>query len=192
MRWLVGLAVKRGLPAWVIPLLIYVFVAALVAWLCSYIYDSGVISERERWQAKENAELVKRQQKILELTSENRELERKRVLEQSQFVQRYQELVNNENNRTKAVLADVAAQRKRLSISTKTVRACSDSASGIPAATYRGSATEDAELSDQAAQFLVGLASEADQVVHQLTLCQTLLNEKRGNTALAPSVSVPE
>lgn len=162
-------------PWWVKPL-IYLVVISLFTW---WVYGKGVQSERAKWKLKENAELVKRQQQIVDLTAENRALEQARVKEQADLVNTYQEQINHEKNRAKLELAAVVAKSKRLSISTKGVPACASAASSLPATTATSDTASRAELSDEAAQFLIGLASEADEVTKQLKLCQDMLKATR-------------
>ena len=150
------------LPSWLAPLIIAVALAVLT----TLIFNKGVDHERAKWVNKENAELITRQQKILELTTANYLLERKAVADANHLKAFYEGKLQDEKTHANAVIADVRAGAKRLSIATKqTVPACNG---GISLdATDRSAAGEETrtELSGSAAEFLIAFASEADEAV---------------------------
>lgn len=165
MNLLFNLAAKFGLPSWLAALVAYLIMVTLAFGAVWAIYDSGKRYERADWVNKQNIELVQRQQKILELTTANRLLERKAVTDYLALKQDFERKLNDEKTHTNAVIADVRNGVKRLRINTKAVPACNGGVS-LPTTVRRESAGETrTELSESAAEFLIRFASDADQAV---------------------------
>lgn len=157
-------------------------ILAAVTFIAYQIYSYGVDTERAKWVNKENAELVTRQHKILELTAANRLLERKAVIDYLALKQDFERKLNDEKTHANAVLAAVRAGAKRLSIPTKqAVPVCSGGIS-LTAATGGDIVAETrAELSNQAAEFLIAFASDADQAVNESNHVKDLLIQCRAH-----------
>lgn len=166
------------LPFWLKPLIF----AIVMAVLTGFIFHKGELHERAGWVDKENAELVQRQEKILELTTINRELERVRVIEADYLKTFYERKLNDEKTHADAVIADVRAGVKRLSIATRqTVPACGGGIS-LAAAGAAGAGEETrTELSGEAAEFLIGFGSEADEVTIEGNHVKDLLVQCRAH-----------
>lgn len=179
IKWITGLVI----PPWVKPLLFSIFVV-VVAWQS---FNDGVKHEHDKKEAADNKELVKKQQRILELTTMNRELERKAAEDNTTINNLYQERTKNEQAKANSIIHDVRTGNKRLFVNVKPPARPSGGSetSGIAAVRLPSDATTRSELSDADAEFLISFASEADQVVNQLQLCQ-------GKLLIDRNLSVPD
>lgn len=165
-------------PFWLKPLI----VAIVLVVLTGLIFHKGMLHERSAWVNKENAELVEKQKTILDLTEQNRALESLRVVETANITNHYEGLLQHEKDHANAVIADLRAGAKRLSIAIKqTVPACGGGIS-LAAAGSSGAAEETrAELSEAAAEFLIRSGSEADEVVIEGNHVKDLLIQCRAH-----------
>ena len=136
-------------------------------------YDYGSSSVEARWQAREVQVNAEHSAKLQAATERAREVERAANERYATVDASYQKRLQ-EVNRAKTAALDALGRAGRLSIPAE----CPSSGSampGTPAAASIGNGGARARLSDSAARFLVGLASEADAVVEQLRACQAVL-----------------
>lgn len=170
MKWLSDLVI----PPWLAPLILVVLLAVF-GWKA---YDYGVTSEHDKNKNLVNKELVKKQEKILELTTMNRELERQHTADTAASHNLYQEQNQHAQAEVNSIIHDVRTGAKRLYVNTNTpVRVPSDGSPASPIAAIRldSDATTRSELSKEDGEFLVTFAADADQVTRQLELCQRQL-----------------
>lgn len=177
-------------PSWAKYLIGYLLILLAMLGCIWGIYHCGVLDERERNAAVENIKLVEYGQRILELQTRNRVLERANVIRVNELTVNYEKRINDAENKAKSALRSVATGAVKLRIATKagaeTCRDTTAKAGATPAA-----ATEStAELSDSAAGFLVNLANECDATAEKLNLCIDVAQTDRGHDlATAASVS---
>lgn len=163
------------MPPWIAPLL----AALLIGALFYTTYSLGVDNERTRWQGLESKKLVAANQKILDLHNQKYDLEQLRVKDAMDLTLKFnQEMKQNEDN-ANAVIADLRAGARKLRIAT--VRpAGGDCTTSQASATVSGAEpTISAELSQDAAEFLVTQASRADEVTLLFNRCQAQLVKDR-------------
>jgi porphobilinogen deaminase len=177
---------KLAIPVWVKPLIIAILLASLTA----FIYHKGVLSERAKWVAKENAERVKHQEAYLQIININRALEHKAVADLANLKDFYEGKLNDEKAKANAVIADVRAGSKRLYINTKAVPACAGGIS-LPAAGGGEIVAETrSELSTADAEFLVGFARDANETVIESNHVKDLLAQCRAHVDALRAQSV--
>ncbi|WP_048811773.1 lysis protein [Methylobacillus flagellatus] len=145
-------------------------------------FSLGEAAEKARWVARDNAALRAANAEIAELNTQARVQERQHAEAVATISRQFQEQLHHVKSQKDSVIADLRAGAVRLRIPV-TPASTSAACSGIPAEAFASAAGRDggarAELSAEAAEFLVGLASEADEVVEQLTSCQALLRADR-------------
>lgn len=171
------------IPPWAKLLGAVLLVAAVVAAIYAYgqqQFGLGEKAERTAWLARENTALTKANTRIKELEDQARAREREHAQDMAAASAKYQEDLKHEKAAKDRAVADLRSGALRLRIPVT----CPDGAGGSgTAAPGPGTVGRDgearAELSVQASEFLVGLASEADEVVHQLTACQAVVTADR-------------
>jgi prophage endopeptidase len=107
------------------------------------------------------------------------DVERKETAKMAEIDQHYQKELQYEKAKRLRTLAELATARRRLYIGIKPTfgnRYRLSSASSTPGIHYDQTK---AELSATAAQFLVGEANRADQIVRQLSACQRVVEADR-------------
>lgn len=171
------------IPPWAKVLGAVLLMAAVVAAIYAYgqqQFGLGEKAERTAWLARENTALIKANARIKELEDQTRAREREHAQDMAAASAKYQEDLTHEKAAKNRAVADLRSGALRLRIPVT----CPDGAGGSGSAPLGpGTAGRDgearAELSVQASEFLVGLASEADEVVHQLTACQAVVTADR-------------
>lgn len=139
-------------------------------------YEDGRIAERGKWQKLENTELAAANARIIKLESDARQLEREHAAAMTQASATYQESMQHEKATRDRVIADLRSGALRLRVDLASRQgAAGDPAGATGAAAGRCDGEARAELSVSASEFLVGLAAEADAVVHQLAACQAVV-----------------
>ena len=145
-------------------------------------FSLGEATEQARWVARENAALRAANEEISQLNTQAREQERQHAEAMAHISTQFQEQLQHVKSQKDSVIADLRTGAVRLRIPV-TAPSTSAACGGIPAEAFASAAGRDgetrAELSAEAAEFLVGLASEADEVVQQLSACQALLQADR-------------
>lgn len=143
-------------------------------------FGLGEKAERATWLARENAQLTKANAKIKQLEEKYRQLEQDRAEVQAAISSKYQKDLNHvktEKDRVIAGLRD-GAFRLRIPVATR-LNAYGGSAAEVAAPACGRDGGTRTELPVEASEFLVGLASEADEVVKQLGACQAVINADR-------------
>jgi prophage endopeptidase len=167
-----------GLGAFLNPWVLLAVLAAAVGLYAYGRHDGAKITEAT-WQAREAAEQAKAAQRISDLNREARAQERRHAEALAAISAGYQaKLQRNEDDKNR-VIADLRARAVRLSIPARCPAPRGGAGDAAASAGGRDGAAR-AELSDEAAQFLVGEASRADAIVHQLTACQAVVRRDRG------------
>ena len=166
--------------------LIAVACVATVGWVDDYgqrQFKAGRGVERSAWQAAEAKSLRQANTRIATLHEQARERERRHARAMADISARYEEELKHEQTRFNSVVADLRGHVLRLYVPVTGAtgsHATSDGGGCAGGPASKGPTGCDgparAELSVEAAEFLVGLATEADEVVHQLAACQAVIN----------------
>nr|WP_314710603.1 lysis system i-spanin subunit Rz [uncultured Comamonas sp.] len=142
-------------------------------------YQAGLQTERNSWLGRDNEALQIANGLIAELQQKAREQEQVHGTAMAGIAVQHQQDLKHVRTEKDRVIADLRARNLRLRI--PTFSASNATCSGSGAVSEAGAGTgqrdgeESAELSGAAAEFLVGLTSEADDVVWQLSACQAVV-----------------
>ena len=142
-------------------------------------YKAGQQDERGAWLARDNEALRTANQRISTLQQKARDQERDHGLAMDGIAAKHQQDLKDVRNEKDRVIADLRTRNLRLRV--PVVATTSAACSGVSSSPEAGSGTGQrdgettAELSGPAAEFLVGLASEADDVARQLSACQAVV-----------------
>jgi hypothetical protein len=170
------------ISTWV-KVLAAVVLAAVIVWgIHAYgqeQYGQGEKAERAVWLGRENTALTRANARIKQLEEKERAKERQNTADMAAASADYQKGLQDEKAKKDRVIDDLRRDNRRLRIAVKP-DSCTDgsggSGSGVSGAATGGRDGETrAELSVEASGFLVGLASEANEVVRQLTACQAVV-----------------
>jgi hypothetical protein len=156
----------------------YVIIGVLVLVICSYFYGhhTGVQVTKAEWEAEKAAAAVEAG-KVLAA-------EQKKVAE-------FEHLLANTQTRVEKVYVDkvrtVEVEKQKLVDIARTDglyidAACPDSSNAVPSASTSASSDHGgtkARLSGTAAETLITIAADADEIVHQLNACQEILKNER-------------
>lgn len=174
MKWLTDLI----MPTWV-RVSIILAVLALIAGCLYGIYHAGELNERERNAALENKKIAEYGQQILDLQTKNRELERASVIKLNELTTNYEKRINDAETKAKSALRSVADGALKLRIATKnSAETCGSTAAETSTATT-ATAESRAELSDEAAGFLINFAKDCDKTAVKLNLAIDVAKEDR-------------
>jgi hypothetical protein len=156
----------------------YVIIGALVFAICSYFYGhhTGVQVTKAEWEA-EKLVAAADAAKILKAEQDK--------------VREFEHLLANTQNKVEKVYVDkvrtVEVERKQLANVARTDglfidAACPDNSNAVPSAAPSPSSDnggKKARLSGEAAEALIAIAADADEITHQLTACQEILRLER-------------
>ena len=142
-------------------------------------YQAGQQDERSTWLQRDNDALRQANRRISTLQQEAREQEWAHGLAMDGIANQHQKDLNDARAEKDRVIADLRARNLRLRIPVVTTAsaACRGGGAGSEAGPSTGQRDGEttAELSGAAAEFFVGLASEADDVARQLSACQAVV-----------------
>ncbi|MDH0048595.1 lysis system i-spanin subunit Rz [Comamonas terrigena] len=142
-------------------------------------YQAGRQDERNNWLQRDNEALRIANGRIATLQQEARDKERAHGQAMDGIAAQHQKDLKDARTEKDRVIADLRARNLRLRIPVVTTAsaACRGGGAGSEAGPSTGQRDGEAtaELSDAAAEFLVGLASEADDVARQLSACQAVV-----------------
>lgn len=151
-------------------------------------YMVGKHGADNRWQAQIAANDAAASKALADKEAEYRDREHKQAADMAAIDQQHQEAAQNEIISRDRTITDMRAGTLRL----RDRFAVCTTASAVPA-TGTGTGQRDAVqvggLQEQDGEFLVRLASEANQVVQQLTECQAVVRADRAETADAKGAS---
>lgn len=178
MNWLTNAII----PRWAVTLGVIIICAGVWGSFYYWAYSNGVTSERERNSTVENIKLVEYGQRILELQTKAREDERASVKKVNELTVNYEKRIQDAQTKTKSALLSVATGTRQLRIGTKaSVPASGSSAAKI--STIAPTVTEtSAELSREAAEFLINLTGECDATAEKLNLAIDIAEHDRTST----------
>ena len=156
----------------------YVIIGALVFAICSYFYGhhTGVQVTKAEWEAEKATAAIEAGKALDKANKEVRDLEH---------------LLANTQNKVEKVYVDkvrtVEVERNRLVDTARTDglfidASCPDNSNAVPSATPSPSSDHGgtkARLSGEAAEALIAIAADADEIVHQLKSCQEILRNER-------------
>ncbi|UXY16731.1 lysis protein [Chitiniphilus purpureus] len=155
----------------------WLLLAGLAAALFGYAWLRGAASVRDDWERADLQRNLQDARALATAHEQARRIERAAADREAAAERTYQESLTYEKARHDRLLADARRGALRLSVPVRTIDACPmpDAAAG----TGGRDGEARAELSDEAAGFLVGLAYEADTVVRQLAACQAIVESDR-------------
>lgn len=171
------------IPVWVKGLLALLVITAIVAAIYTYgqqQFGLGEQAEKSRWLDRENKELVQANARIKTLEENYREQEYWHAEQLTAVSAKYQEEMKHGQVKKDRIIANLRGGTFRLRI--PLARACKAGGSGpAEAASATGGRDGEArgELSPEAAEFLVGLASDCDDVTRQLAAAQAVIVKDR-------------
>lgn len=156
----------------------YVIVGTLVLVICSYFYGhhTGVQVTKADWEAEKAAAAIEAGNALDKANREVRELEH---------------LLANAQTKVEKVYVDkvrtVEVERRQLVDVARTDglfidAACPDNSNPVPSPAASPSSDHGgakARLSGAAAEALIAIAADADEITHQLTACQEILKNER-------------
>ncbi len=171
------------IPWWVKALIVLAIAGAVYGAIVSYgndRYAAGKDAEKADWIKRENTELITANAEISRLTTKARQTEQDHATAIAKASGTYQEALNHEKTAHARTVADLRAGVLKLRIDLARRESTGGSTTAQTGAGPGGCDGETrGELSQQAGEFLVGLASEADEVVRQLTACQAVVDADR-------------
>jgi len=157
-------------------------------------YDAGVTTERAAWTARENTELAQANAQIQKLEEDARTVERQHVEDLAEISANYQQELQDANDQKDRALADLRSGALQLrdpdAAAGQGTAVCPSTATAAGTGGRDGAAQ--GHLSAAASEFLLGLASDADQVAQQLTACQAIIASDRRQAAQQAEPVAPE
>lgn len=159
----------------------YLILGVLVAVIASFFagQHNGTRLEKARWLERENVEIVAANKKIQELETAARAAETQHATAVATIATTLEGERNAARAETERLRAAARAGTVRLRDPGARQDACPSGAAETGPAPGKRDGPATAELSGAAADFLLGLTGEADEVVRQLTACQALVLEDR-------------
>lgn len=142
-------------------------------------HSDGVDGERVVWQKRENAELAAANAKIIELNKAARDAETVHAAAVNLISTTLQGQTNAARAETERLRAAARAGTFRLRDPAGRESTCPGGAPETGPTAGQRDGGQGAYLSAAAADFLLGLTGEADEVVAQLTACQGVVIEDR-------------
>lgn len=131
---------------------------------------------------RESADLQAANDKIIDLANARIVEARNNASRLAAVSSQFEKEKQDESKKRDLVIADLRAERIRLRDPGKP-RTAGDAENRTTPATGQCDGGTQANLSIEASEFLVRLAGEADEIVHQLTGCQSVVLTDRGMTA---------
>jgi hypothetical protein len=171
------------IPSWVKLLSIPLLTAVLIGMFHLHgqqQFKHGEQAERAQCFARDNEQLASANAKIKSLEEKYRQQEQDAATVIGLISSQYQRELHHVKTDKDRIIADLRGGAYRLRIPvTSAPDTCGSVAPEAAASARRRDGDTRAELSNEAAEFLVGLASEADEVVKQLGACQAVINADR-------------
>lgn len=165
----------------------YLIIALIAAWGVSLFgvgawqRHDGAVTERTAWQTRENVEIRESGDKIKTLEEDARQAEQDKAMALASISTDYERKLSDANKQRAADAAAVLSGSLRLRDPSATgLRACGGLATETAAGSGKRDGGASGDLSGEAANFLLSLANEADDVARQLAACQRVVIEDRG------------
>jgi hypothetical protein len=166
-----------GLGAFLNPWVLLI-IAAVAIGLYGWGRHDGAAITSAAWERREAGINAKTAERIQGLNALNRQLEQLHAQDLARISAAYQDQLRKHDNEKDRALAALRARTLQLSIPARCPAGGSGS-SEAPAGAGGRDAAARAELSPEAAGFLIGEATRADKIVDQLTACQAIVNRDR-------------
>lgn len=172
----------NAIPTWFKALVI----GALIGLVLHKTYEAGAETERSKWLVKTALQTVSNQ---VELAKKNRDLRvlENRIASQAVEISTFYQGVMDENLKRKdSIIARLNNRTLRLSVPVSGLATCQSTGSVSASDQSQAAGETRAELSDSAAQFLVGIGAECDaEVIHanqvkdHLAACRAALEQQK-------------
>jgi hypothetical protein len=157
-------------------LVLLAIIAALVFGYGERRYDQGVAKDQAANLKRDNVALAKANTTIQMLQADARAKEQANAEKDAAISAQYQKELQHEKVTLDRIVTDLRTGVVRLRIQLARARTAPGDSAAAPGTSPGGcDGAETGELSPAASEFLVGLASEADDVTHQLTACQAVV-----------------
>lgn len=161
-------------------LLVIAAIAGAIYAYGQHQFGLGETAEKARWQSRENKELKDANASIKTLEEKYRAQEHWHAEQLAAVSKNYQEELKNAKVEKDRVIAGLRGGAFRLRIPVAAAgKACGNSTAETPTAAGGRDGETRSELSPAAAEFLVGLASECDDVTRQLGAAQAVIAKDR-------------
>lgn len=164
----------------------YIIIGLIVAWLASLVgvgywqNAAGHVDERATWQTRANAELRAANATINALQEKARKSEQDHAAALAAVSSDYERKLSDANKQRAADAAALRAGTLRLRDPNPTgLSSCGGLGGEAGTGAGRRDGPEGGELSAAAAEFLLDLAFDADDVARQLAACQEVLVKDR-------------
>ncbi|MGV3581885.1 MAG: lysis system i-spanin subunit Rz [Methylophilus sp.] len=165
--------------------------AAMAGYLTYSVYDFGVQTERNHWQALDMKKTIANNKNTIALEKQNRQLEKELVAQAGKINSYWKGILDEANTQKQKLIADMRAGNKRLYIATKSNTPTCTGGISIPTTSGSEATTETrAELSEASSQFLVDLTTEADEAIIESNEVKDLLIQCRAHVARLVAQSV--
>lgn len=164
----------------------YLLLGLGIAWLASLVgvgywqHGAGADEERVAWQERELKQVTKAANRIRQIHEDARAKERKAAEDLAALAAQFEQEKADVTARKDRLIAQLRRGDIRLRFPTAGALPANRSPAGAaaaPAGERDGRAPT--ELPGPAAEFLLSLASESDEVVHQLSACQAIVRRYR-------------
>lgn len=173
----------KVIPTWFKALLIGAFIGLVL----HKTYQAGAETERSKWLVKTALQTVSNQVALAKKDRDLRVLENRIAAQAVEISTFYQGVMDENLKRKDSIIARLNNRTLRLSVPVTGPTASCQSAGSVSASDQSQAAGETrAELSDTAAQFLVGIGSECDaEVIHanevkdRLAACRAALEQQK-------------
>lgn len=170
----------------VVPLKVWGALAVVLAWAASLLIvgawqrHDGQLVERQEWQAREAVELREANELIAILSNAYREQERQHAEALAGISADYERRLKDANaQRARDVAAARAGAIRLRDPYSLGLKACGNPAAQVGTGAGERDGGASGELSREAAEFLLGLANDADDIARQLAACQRVIVEDR-------------
>lgn len=139
-------------------------------------YHQGGASVRADWMAHEADVNAQQAKAIADANERVRAIERKHALVIADITDNFQRQLKEKDDEKNTAIASMLANGLYVNAECPT---CGNATGGTSTCKPTGSREKRVRLSNKDAEFLIRIASEADQVVEQLSACQAILKGER-------------
>lgn len=154
-----------------------------------WAYNTGMTEERALWQAKENIELATANSTIIQLQADARKKEADNANTLNSISAKYETEKTNEKSKTDDLITKLRNGTIKLRDPNSTPSAqsaCSSATSTTSTSSSEHNGQTGSELPEKTSEFLLTITSEADEVVKQLTACQSVIVADRVTCGIIP------
>jgi hypothetical protein len=172
------------IPLWIKVIIFLILISLVVTQIYLYgqkQFSLGEKAEKALWLSRANTELTDANNKITELQEKYRKQEQLNTQAMADKDAQLLKELQNVKSTKNTIIADLRANnlKLRIPITATTSQTCGNITTETSASTSISHGETRAELSQEASEFLVNLASECDEVALQLTAAQDIITADR-------------